>query len=261
MKWCWGYWLAFLRCKYGWPNSCFCYRQANSPDKVGSVTHSWVTTVSVDGHDLVYVQLIHMYGTNQWPGSIANSLHQIIAAALSLVDQLYSVLMVPTSCPQSADIHPRDPWEFSATPWWVFHLLPWYALVLSQSGCQIPRGTCTQNLSSRVAPCSATGELNWRFSIRRPAWQGWYVGRHSLVAASKHPTALFCVSPEPLWSPENWHRPTRSASGHPRTNLHGPDHPVVQSPQSQTPCAGGGHPSFCCPSPSWVYCKLYHIRN
>ena len=47
--------------------------------------------------------------------------------------------------------------------------------------------------------------------------------------AGKHPPALFRVSPKPLELPENWHRPTRSASGRSHTNPHRRDHPSVQS--------------------------------
>ena len=132
-----------------------------------------------------------------------SSLHWIIAVALLYVDQLYSGLMVPMSYPWSANIPPQDSWERSPAYWWAFQLLPWYALVLSQSGCWIPSSTRTQNLSSHVLPCCATGELNWCLSIQHPARRGWYVEHCFLVTASKHSPAPFRVSPKPLQLPEN----------------------------------------------------------
>ena len=46
-----GAWSMDWDSSYAWLNSCFCYCWANSLDKIGSVSHSWVSTTSVDSHD------------------------------------------------------------------------------------------------------------------------------------------------------------------------------------------------------------------
>ena len=157
---------------------------------------------------------------------LCSSLFLTITMAPSLVSRIYSESMEPILHLSWA------PWVYSDASWWASCLLPCY--VLSQLECLIPSDTRTQSL--HAAPCPATWEPHWCFSTWCSVWLSWYIGHHFLVAASRCPPALSCISPKLLWLLKNWHWPTHSASGHPCTYLHKLDHPAAQNPVSNIIC-------------------------
>ena len=71
------------------------------------------------------------------------------------------------------------------------------------------------------------------------------------VAASRHPQALFRVSPMLLRSQRSWHQPTHSVPVHLHTNLHGLGCLAAPSPRFQISYAASSCPSSHHPSPSW----------
>ena len=171
--------------------------------------------------------------------------------------------MEPISCPQSTYTPPQAPSEYLADFWEAFHNYS----SSSRQNVRYPM-VHTHSLFSCAAPCFATGELNWYPLTQHLVQLGWYVGDHFLVAASRHPLALFHVSPMPHRSLRSWHRPTHSVPSHLSINLHGLDHLTAQSPQSQilytaASCLSSHHPSLLWSNllSSWVLRKPHGANH